>query len=193
MIDWIKRVLRALGHLLAAVWGFITRFFAVADRIELRVKRFAENVDALIANIEEEVDHFRKFKFNPQWKNRVINVPIAIEQIKDFILVVPEEIKDKGKEINDDLKALFGLFEHGPPGSGGPPDAAVGGLGKCISWISLIDQIFTVLEDGVIKMRVVVDDIRQLREQIEGLDAFFLQQGNTRVWEDRHLRSRVRR
>ena len=174
------KLFKGIGNALDSVWSSIVSFFSVADRVEARVQALVTNIDALVLNVDKEIQAFKDFKFDPKWKTRVINVPIAIDQIKDFIFNVPDDIIDTLKSTSADLKALFDLFKHGPPGSS--PADSVGAIGKLTGWASAVDQSFEVLEKMVDDLGNIVDDLRQIREQIEGLDAFFLGQGRSRRW-----------
>jgi len=173
-----KNIFKGIGNLLSEIQTFFTNFFSAADRVEARVKTLTDNIDALIKNTETEIQNFKDFKFDPKWKTRVINVPIAIEQIKEFIVNVPEDLIDTLKKASGDLRALFNLFEHGPPGTS--PAETAGALSHVVGFASAIDQAFEVLEGMVDDLTSIVDDIKQLREQVEGLDAFFLSQGRPR-------------
>lgn len=150
------------------------------------METFLQDTDALVANIQREIDQIRNFQMDPHWKTRVINVPQAVDQIRDFVTSVPQEIHDKITSLRDDLRSLFGLFEHQPPGT----ESGMSGATKLIGWVSLIDQSFELLENFVTDFSVVVDDIRQIREQLETFDALFLPQGSTKTTVDIKYRKR---
>jgi len=161
----------------SSIWTFLTNWFSAADRIQKRIEAFCVKVDSLIKNVEFEIQAWKDFEFNPHWSSRVINVPIAVDQVREFVLDVPQEIIDKFKKSVADMRALFGLFEHGPPGTQVAP---VGGLDKVVGWMSLLDQSFEILEFLVDDLQVIEDDLRAIRETVEHLDVLFLGQGNPR-------------
>jgi hypothetical protein len=167
----------SIANFFKSVWSFLTNWFSAADRIQNRIDAFCVKVDSLVKNVEFEIDAWKSFEFNPHWSSRVINVPIAVDQIKEFVIDIPHEIIDKFKKARDDLRALFGLFEHGVPGAETQP---MSGLDKVVSWMSLLDQSFAILEFMIDDLTVIEDDLRSIRETVEQLDVLFLQQGNSR-------------
>lgn len=167
----------SIANFFRSVWTFLTNWFSAADQIQKRIDAFCVKVDALVMNIEHEIDAWKNFEFNPHWSSRVINVPIAVDQVREFVIDIPHEIVERFKKARDDLRALFGLFQHGVPGAETQP---MSGLDKVVSWMSLLDQSFEILEFMVDDLAVIEEDLRAIRETVEALDVLFLQQGNSR-------------
>ena len=169
-----------LQTVLGAIGSFFTNFFSAAERIGNSIDALCTKVDALVLNTEKAVQEVKDFKFDPKWKQRVINVPIAIDQVRNFITQVPKDLTDKFKALVVDLRGLKdGLHDVAGQVSGEGGGGA--GLVKVISWMSLLDQSFQRLDTFVDDLSVIVQDIRDITHEIEKLDTLFLQQGNPRI------------
>ena len=169
-----------LQTVLKSIGNFFINFFSAAERIGNSLDALCGKTDALVLSVEKSIKDFKAFKFDPKWKTRVINVPIAIDQVRDFITKVPEDMIDKFKSLATDLRALKDSLSgeaHQVSAEGG----GGAGLVKVISWMSLLDQSFQRLDNFVDELQVIVTDIDDLVKQIESLDTLFLQQGNPRV------------
>jgi hypothetical protein len=165
---------------LSAIGNFFTNYFSAAERIGNSIESLCTRVDALVLNTQKAIQEIKDFKFDPKWKTRVINVPIAIDQVRNFISKVPQELADKFKALAVDMRGLKdGL--HAVAGQVSGEGGGGAGLIKVISWMSLLDQSFQRLQEFVDDLSTVVQDLRDITFEIEKLDTLFLQQGNPRV------------
>jgi len=195
MLDWIKRVLKTIGHLLVGIWHFLGQFFSGIDTIAKNAGDIETAVIELHKNLDVQVDRLKNFKFDPHWKSRVINVPIAIEQIRSFIDLVTQDWRDRIDTIRKPIsgfQAVLEGFKHGNAVGGGDQEA-LSSLSKAEITAEAIVTFSQDLSDAFNEINEFEDLFRQVIDQIEGLDALFLQQGNSRVWETSHLRRRVPR
>lgn len=178
--DFGKNLWGELQSVLKAIGSFFTNFFSAAERIGNSIDALCAKTDALVKSVETSIQDFHDFKFDPKWKTRVINVPIAIDQVRDFVTKIPKDMIDKFKTLAVDLRGLkAGL--HDVAGQVSGEGGGGTGLIKVIGWMSLLDQTFGRVDQFVDELQVIVTDIDELVKQIESLDTLFLQQGNARI------------
>jgi uncharacterized phage infection (PIP) family protein YhgE len=161
--------------------GFKGGTTAIAD-IDGTIEKLFTTVDGIILNVQNEVTAFKNFQFNPHWKSRVINVPIAIDQTRTFVTDLADEVRDDFQQLTDDLRSVKQVFQQLKS------QGTVSGLSDIINIVNEVNTFLEALQNGVEKFQSLVDMIRKIREEIEGLDSLFLQQGNRRrVVRDRSV------
>jgi archaellum component FlaC len=153
--------------------GFTGGGSAIGD-IDGTVQHLFTTVDGIIANVKLETDQLRNFKFDPKWKTRVINAPIAIQQTRDFVTETIDTVRDDFAQLKDDVDAVKEVFRQ-IKSSG-----AVSGIGGIVKVINEFNTFLETLVNAVDRFQNLVDMVRQIREEIEGLESIFLQQGNLR-------------
>ena len=175
--DWF----RGLGSGIASLFthavdtetGLFDAYFAISD-----------DVKAAVATLES----FKHFTFDPKWKNRVINVPRAVEGINDVVDIVVHGFKDKFTELKDVVEEIVNLVGE----SRGPPEEGAGGLANVQSKLATIKLV-------TVKLKVAMHDVLQLeqmladmKQRVETLEDLFLPQGNPKLTVDEHYRKRQR-
>jgi len=141
-------------------------------------------VDTIIADTQSEIDAFKNFQFDPKWKQRVINVPTAIDQTRNFILDLVQTVEDDYTALRDDVTAIKTAFSSIRVQTGG------GALSTILNAINELSNFLTALVDAVNRFKDVPVQVQQIREEIEGLESLFLQQKNPRQWTTERLYKR---
>src|SRR6266576_1066961 len=136
------------------------------------VDHLIDNTIKLTANIRGEIDALKKFKAEPKWKTRVINVPAAIQKSKDFVVQVSEEIHTAFKQFVDDVKAIRAITPPHPRGGGG--------VNPILKLIGDLRLFITSLNNAVLALEKFVEAIAAIQKEIETLDTLFLGQENQR-------------
>jgi hypothetical protein len=155
------------------ITNFVTNLSAIFERID----QLESDLHALTNNILAEINRIKKFKQNPKWNTRVINVPRAFDQTKTFVQDIAQEIHDAFFSLFSNLKALrqtrTGGLVKGEKGSAGVT-SVLGLITELNNFVSEVDQSVLALSD-------FVDALAKIREEIESFDTLFLPQGNSRV------------
>lgn len=187
-------VSQAIINVLTSILGAAARFFGTLFQAEIEISdnigRISDNLRALKANTEHEIGELRKFKFDPKWKTRVVNVPKAIEQIKKIMADFTDGWKKRFEKIEapiHDFKLLFTAEKL----QAGDPNEQAAGLSKAAVKIDEIATLIKQLAIATDAIKEVVDLFTEARHQIETLDAIFLQQGNSRQAVRRQSRIRL--
>jgi hypothetical protein len=165
--DFLRRVLRLIGN-------FFSSLFAAETGILDNVSRIQQNFETARSNVQREVEALRAFQFDPKWKNRVINVPIAVAQLQDFVDLITQDWRERLRILTAPVHEFVLIFHAEEFGE--RPSGLVRAAVKVDEIATLVKQ----LADATDQVVSFVDVFRQLREQIEGLDGAFLQQGNSR-------------
>jgi hypothetical protein len=194
MIDWIKKLFKTIGHLLAGIWSFLGNFFTGVATITKNTVDIEDAVIELGRNLKVQLDRLEHFKFEPRWKSRVINVPVAIDQIRAFIHLITDDWRDRIDTIRKPISGLQAVIEglHHGGVSGGGDQEALSGLSKAELISSAIVTFTDDLAGAFNEINEFEDIFRQVIDQIEGLDALFLQQGNPKRIVDEHYAKRQR-
>lgn len=143
----------------------------------------------LIQSALSEYDQIKNFKSRPAWKNRVISVPKAVENItvlaqipsqvldafRDLIQQLRTKLDPAAFELEDlegleDLRGLIGKF-------GGK---ILAGFEKLLGAVSLILDALATIRQAITDLQTIVDAVTTVRQDIENLNVFFLSQSNPR-------------
>lgn len=135
-------------------------------------------------NITEEVQKLKNFEFNPAWKTRVINVPIAIEQLRDLLDEIFHQVKDKFESIfegfRDTATAISALKTSGSVRGAGEPT----GLGRVVNEAEnisgYVNFAFRATREAFDAAKDVTELFLDITTRIEKLEDVFLQQKNPR-------------
>jgi sugar-specific transcriptional regulator TrmB len=183
MANPFSGVIDALKRLVQAVLGAVTRFFSTLFSAESsivdNINRLHDNFVQFKANLEVEIEQLKNFKFDPQWKTRVIHVPTAIQHIKDLIEEYSNGWKEKFEKLREPIHSFVLIF-HAEQSEAGSPQEAVSGLAKTAVKIDEVATLIQQLADASDVVIEVEEMFTKLRDQIEHLDAVFLQQSNPR-------------
>lgn len=173
----------AIRQFFLSFFGALGRFFDSLFQAELDIKQNVEklhrNFDELRTNIPKQVQRVKDFKFDPKWKSRVINVPIAIEQVKKLFEDVTQGWRERLDLLREPLHEFVLIFKA-EQASAGDQNQAVAGVTKAAV---KLDEIATLIQqladasDELIKVDHIFDEVLDFFEK---LDQIFLQQKNLR-------------
>lgn len=193
-MSFIGNVGTGIRDLFNSIFGAVGRFFDslfqseihIVDNLQHIVDKFNETKLA----IEREVKLVRDFKFDPKWKSRVINVPVAINQIQMLVSHVADTFKGKLETLKAPIHDLALIFkaESAPASDQEKPSAISRAAVK-------VDEISTMIEQLAKAMDVVSDFAHfaeDITQQLESLDALFLSQGRTQKKQTLTIRKRQR-
>lgn len=171
MFNWIRSVINA-------VTGFFGRLFSAEVNVVDNITGIVANYRTGRSQIEDGVERLKNFQFDPRWKTRVINVPIAIEAIVALYDEVFGDFKERLGQIIEPVHQLQLIFHA---------DKEQAGLTEVPSGLSRtavkIDEIATMIAqiktatDTALTFTQAFDDIII---NLETLDAIFLGQTNPR-------------
>ena len=160
------------------------------------VLTIADRITALASSIRTEVDAFRNWKEDFNFKNKVINLPKAVDRTQDLVTEI--------RTSYDDIVAIIKDVSETIKGGGNPEQEAeevaadlgdlsnIGesllkklpklskGFEKMLGVVSLIVDALIQWSDIIDKLQTIVDTIRDVRLEIETGSTIFLFQGNKR-------------
>jgi hypothetical protein len=154
-----------------------------------------ESGNALVKNVEFEYEKIRTFKINPHWRGRVTSVPDTVRKIQSLANIPHKTagvIKDlieqvKGRlnistAVEDATEAVKGL--EGFEDLQGVVKRFVPKLGKGIEKslgiLALIVDTLVTIRQVIRDLETIVDEVREVRGDIENLDLIFLRQDHPR-------------
>lgn len=191
-MKWLKDMWSSIAGVLGAVAHFVFNAFTHYDTIADDVQHIVTTVQAAKLNIEREVLEVKKFKFDPRWKTRVINVPIAAQQILDLKALLLDDFKNRLQTITEPVHELSLILKTEASPNVGDPSGAAGALAKTEVKLGHVVTMIHQVRQSLDEITNFIDIFRTLRENFEGLDALFLQQGNPKIVVDEHYRKRQR-
>jgi uncharacterized protein Yka (UPF0111/DUF47 family) len=174
-----------VGKLVAKIKDGVQHVLSIADRIT-----------QLASSVRGEVDAFRNWKEDFQIKNKVINLPKAVERTADLVTEVRTSWDDILQIVKDVSETIKG---------GGNPEQEAEEVAADLGDLSNIGEsllkklpklskgfekmlgVVSLIVDGLIqwsaiidKLQTIVDTVRDLRLEIETGSTIFLFQGNKR-------------
>lgn len=152
----------------------IVQLILNVGRIFEAVEQTVTDGTQLVENIRLEARHLKEIKFDPKWKTRVINVPIAVSTTHDMVTELVGQVEDAFHSLVANLRAIKNQWDPTIPGEKGHGVIKIlDDLGKTRAFILELDNAFKSLS-------TFVDSLRRVREEFETLDSLFLPQGNSR-------------
>jgi methyl-accepting chemotaxis protein len=171
----------------AAARFFGSLFQAEVDIVD-NLQHIVEKFDETKAAIEHEVQLLHDFQFNPHWKSRVINVPIAVDQMKTLIATVVNAFKGKFELFKAPIHDLALIFkaESQPASDQDKPSALARTAVKIDEIATMIKQLAKAM-DEVANIAHVFETVT---EQLQSLDSLFLSQGRPQKKQTLTIRKR---
>jgi hypothetical protein len=184
LLSWIKRALGPFGTIfdhLAETWRHVISIFSDSQH--------------LIDTVLSEIEAWKNFRETPNFKNRIISLPIAIEKTTELIQGIPDawhaiidivnEIRSKitgvGETPTDEAEAAVSDVEHeGVSGILRSFPKLARGLEKVVGFLSILVDALASISKGILDLQTIVDETARIRREIEDLDSIFLQQKNPR-------------
>jgi hypothetical protein len=143
---------------------------------------FTDVFDALVEASEQaknELQSFKNFDFNPDFKTRVISVPIAVQAAEDLWQSFRVNLIDKLEQIAREVEELPGILKSLP--KRGPGEPLLQHTALVVQVIHASNEKIAALIRQVLDFTSTVDDIKL---RLETLDDLFLQQKNPRQGRD---------
>jgi ABC-type transporter Mla subunit MlaD len=157
--------------LIGDIFDLITNLSGVLDQIDSVI----HNGSALVFNVKTEIDKIKAFKFDPKWKTRVINAPAAITQTKKLVVDLNEQIHTALNNLFSNLRAIAAARTRHKIEGGGH------GVEGILSLVTDVRNFVNEVDIGIKSLDSFVDALRQITEELSGLESIFLQQGNSRM------------
>jgi phage-related protein len=183
------RILNALSPIIGpikAIVSLVTNFWQTTTSL-------LSDAEALIGSILTEYNEIKNFKSRPAWKNRVISVPNAIDNItklaqipseianaiKDLVAQIKGRVTGGASDVEDlasdvegleDLRGLFAKL--------GPKVLRI--FEKVLGVLQILADTISTISATIHDLQTIVDDIKTVRQDLENLDGLFLTQRNTR-------------
>jgi hypothetical protein len=190
IVDGIK----ALSGSLATIWNLITGLWGKLVDIYNKTLSLFDDIRNLVSNVEAVVQDIRTFDINPKWNTRVISAPRVVDHIKE-LYEVPQRIITDVKDLVQLLKDKIQPAEIKPStieeAESLPVKIAKIGE-KILGFATLIIDSLLAIESAVADLNDIVDAIQTSLEDLKGLDALFLPQGNPKKSVDITYRKRQR-
>lgn len=154
----------------------------ILGRLDKAFLGFGDVVNAVTEgarNAKGQLEEFKHFDFDPQWKTKVISVPRAVHGAESLWLGIRQDLIGKMQEIVTDAEELINEIKTLPSqfaaGSEGASGAAVA-IGKAELIVNLIHAFNTTLADLITKVFDLGPTITRIKHRIETLDDLFLPQ-----------------
>jgi len=152
-----------------------------------------ERIDELIQSVKSEIEAWKKFRINPKFKSRVVNIPAAYDRTKSFFESFPAtwaSFQDLIKQFRDKLnvenpvaeaeEAAAGVEESGAASILDRFPKLVKGLEKLAGVVTLVVDAIVTVSNALDDVQAIVDEVTSVREEIEDLETLFLSQSNPR-------------
>ena len=154
-------------------------------------------VTHLATSAKEEYEAIRDFKEDLHWRGRVVNAPQVVKKIKrlteipaevatavkDLMARIeeqaggksPSELADEAVESLEGIEDFRGLLQRFVP------KLAKGGE-KLLGVIAILVDVVIQWNAAIDDLQTIVNDLREVRLDIEKLDLIFLPQNHARRW-----------
>ena len=155
-----------------------------------------DRINELVESVKSEIEAWKKFRINPRFKSRVVNIPAAYERTKDFFESFPAtwaSFQDLIKQFREKLnienpvaeaeEAAAGVEESGAASILDRFPKLVRGLEKLAGVVTLVVDAIVTISNALDDVQAIVDEITSVREEIENLETLFLSQSNPRRTE----------
>lgn len=163
-----------------AIANFATKSVVDVSGVLSDLQGIHDDWQELKANLQLEIEKLKTFQFDVRWKTRVINVPIAVDQIRNLIDEIFHDLIDKLDEVLAPLKDLAGEIQELTRKQSATEDQ--------VTTLSKIEGGIAFVQIAVHNTRQAMDSVKDLSElfldithRIESGSDLFLQQGNPRV------------
>lgn len=169
-----------LQTVLSTVVNFASTSVADVSGVLSDLQGIADDWNELKLNLQVEVEKLKTFQFDVRWKTRVINVPIAIDQIRDLIDEIFHQLIDKVDSVLGPLKDLSAEIQELARQQTQSEDQ--------VTALAKVQGAIGFVQTAVRNTRGAMDAVKDLSElflditnRIETGSDLFLQQGNPRI------------
>jgi hypothetical protein len=190
MVKWFQDLGHSLGGLYRILGGLWGKLVQVKDR----TLSLFDDIQTLVSGVNEILNDIKNFQINPKWNSRVIVVPRVVERIQE-IMDVPSrvcvDVKDLVQLLREKVQPAEINVEDVEGLDGVPLKLARAGE-KILGFATLIIDSLIAIESALADLNDIVDAVRTVLEDLQGLDALFLPQGNPKKVVDVSYRQRQR-
>jgi len=150
----------------------------------------------LATDIRSEYEAIKNFKEDLHWRGRVVNAPQVVKKVKRLV-EIPSEVAGRLKDLwtrleqqiginptraaEDAVNALEGIEDFRGFITRFAPKLAKG-LEKLLGILAIALDCVIAWNGAIDDLQTIVDDIREVRLDIEKLDLVFLPQNHARRW-----------
>lgn len=177
---------RQISSELSALFAIAGAFFSTENFAPEKFLEIQANFAQLIQTFETEFERVKDFKFDPKWKTRVINAPRVVISFENIVNVFVQALKDDYGtlaqpfiDFHDKLEGIAAQVAGIQAYSGSRVSGLVSGLQASQIFISALNDLIGDFDTALTQVDFA-DTIDTVLQNIEGLDALFLQQGNSR-------------
>ena len=164
----------------SAIANFVSKSVVDVSGVLSDLQGIHDDWEELRANLQTEVDKLKNFQFDVRWKTRVINVPIAIDQIRNLIDEIFHQLIAKVDEVIAPLKDLSGEIQELARKQSASEDQ-VTALAKIEGGIGFVQVAIHDTRQAMDSVKDLSELFLDITNRIETGSDLFLQQGNPRV------------
>ena len=168
-----------LQTVLGSIGSFLQSFFNVWDVSIEDFDAIKSDFDEIKANVQAEIQKLKTLH-NPKWKQRVINVPRAMEAVHDMIELVRDDLFTRAEDVVTPIHSLVLAWKSEKlalESSMDKPNA----LARAASWLHSVETAIHQVREAMDAAKDVSELANEITDQLNGLDLIFLQQGNPRI------------
>ncbi len=155
-----------------------------------------DKITKLANTMKEEYEAIKNFKEDAHWRGRVVNAPQVVKKIK--------RLAEIPAQVANSVKDLVKRIEDQAPGGRSPADLAdeasaelegiedfrglltkyvpklAKGAEKLLGVLAILVDVLVAWNAAIDDLQTIVDDVKEVRLDIEKLDLIFLPQNNPR-------------
>jgi hypothetical protein len=188
--DWF----RSLGHSLTGIFSLLGGLWHKLIEIKDKTLSLFTDVHTLVSGAEQVIRDIQNFEVNPKWNSRVILATHVVDKIKtlyDIPRRIVTDVQDLVRLLREKVQPTEIKLED-VEGLDGVPAKLLRAGEKILGFATLIIDALVAIESAVADLNDIVDALREVLEDLQGLDALFLPQGNRKKTVDEHYRKRQR-
>ena len=184
-----QRLSSSFGQFFSKIGGIVTvaaNAATGADELIAKIQAIVQDWEDMKQNLKDEVEKLKNFEFDPKWKTRVINVPIAIDQIRELLDEVFNQTRDKIEDIIQPLKAVhdFELLKESATATAGAQGDQPSKLAKALETageiVSFVQKALSDVQSSFDSAKDLTALFEDITDKIKNAESLFLQQGNSR-------------
>lgn len=163
----------------AAIFSFLGSFVGSINASVDDINQIIDDWNEIKEGIQAEIQKIKDFQFHPKLKSRVINVPIAIDQMHGFAEDLRSFFTEKIQSLIDPIHDLVQEIKADA--------ASIQSTGDKPSALARAATISHGIETSIHQIRQAMDAAKDLSDlankitdNLSGLDPLFLQQKNPR-------------
>lgn len=195
--EWQSQGEKLFSEKLAPILGPLKPVLKVLGDLKGSTIGLFEKVSKLATTMKEEYEAIKNFKEDLHWRGRVVNAPQVVKKIKR-LTEIPGEVATRIKDListiresaggknpaelaEDAVAELEGIGEFRGLLQKFVPKLAKGAE-KLLGVLALLVDVIIQWNRAIDDLQTIVDDIKEVRLDIEKLDLIFLPQNHARRW-----------